>query len=230
MPPKKHGLDEELEEIKKSLNFITGELTQVLKNQEQLQKLMNEVRDLKKTVIEKDKKIEHLEKRVDDLEQYSRMNDLIIQGLETKHRTYARTVTADGEGEDASAKELQTLEEQVVKFFESKNMRIQGSFIEACHTLPKKDVTAKQSIIVRFWNRKQKIELLRQAKKLKGTGVFLNEHLTQKNGEIARQARILKKQNKILATWTRNCKIMIRQSEESKVMVIREMKDLDKYR
>jgi len=44
--------------------------------------------------------------------------------------------------------------------------------------------------------RKYKIELLKVAEKLKGTDVFVNEHLNKKNAEIAHQARILKKEKK----------------------------------
>ena len=58
--------------------------------QTQLLGLMEEVRQLKVIIKEKDMKMNKLERRVDDLEQYSRMNDLIISGLVTKHQTYAR--------------------------------------------------------------------------------------------------------------------------------------------
>lgn len=69
---------------------------------------------------------------------------------------------------------------------------------------------------------------LRQAKQLKGMGVYLNEHLTKKNTDIARRARMLWKWNKIQAAWTRNCKVMIRLNgtpEEAKVHIIRELKE-----
>lgn len=77
-------------------------------------------------------------------------------------------------------------------------------------------------------NRKHKIELLRKAKKLKGTGIYVNKHLTKKNTDIDRQARILRKQNKIQATWTRNCNVMIRLNGspvEAKVITIKELLD-----
>ncbi|MED6278709.1 hypothetical protein CHARACLAT_026749 [Characodon lateralis] len=67
-------------------------------------------------------------------------------------------------------------------------MAIQSSYIEACHTLPKKDKKAKPATIVRFCTQKHKIELLKQAKKLKGTEVHLIEHLTPKNAEIVKNA------------------------------------------
>lgn len=65
-------------------------------------------------------------------------------------------------------------------------MNIQRSVVETCYTLPNRDVTAEPSTVIQFWNRKHKIGIPRQAKQLKGTGMFLNEHLTQKNAEIAR--------------------------------------------
>lgn len=62
----------------------------------------------------------------------------------------------------------------------------------ACYTILQKQNTAK--VIIRFANRKDKIELLKLTKKLNGTGVYVNEHLTKRNAEIAHQARILKKE------------------------------------
>lgn len=86
---------------------------------------------------------------------------------------------------------------------------------------------------IRFTNRKAKTELLRQGRKLRGSDVYLNEHLTKKNADIARQARILKKQNKIQATWTRNCKVWIKLNgspEEASIIVVRELSELDRYK
>lgn len=234
MPPKKASnvSEEEMEEIRKSLNFMSEELSKVAKQQVMLLDLLGEVKQLKNLIKEKDKKIEGLERRIEDLEQYSRMEDIIVSGLETTHRTYASTAAGRSDGDDASTKEMQTLETQVITFFDKKSINIQSKNIVACHTLPRKDSKTKPAIIIRFVNRKHKIDLLRQARKLKGTGVYLNEHLTKKNADIARQARILRKQNKIQSTWTRNCKVMIRLNgtpEEAKVMMIRELKDLNQY-
>ena len=59
--------------------------------------------------------------------------------------------------------------------------------------------------------------------------VYINEHLTQKNGEIAAHARKLKKQNKIAATFVRNCSVQIKiegeTPEQSKIHTIRSMND-----
>ena len=60
--------------------------------------------------------------------------------------------------------------------------------------------------------------------------IFINEHLTQYNAAIARKARTMKKQGKLVATWTRNCKIYVkieRSSEQTQVLTIKTLKELD---
>lgn len=49
-----------------------------------------------------------------------------------------------------------------------------------------------------------------QAKRPRGTNVYINEHLTKKNGGIAREVRMLRKHNKITATWTQNGNVWIK--------------------
>lgn len=61
---------------------------------------------------------------------------------------------------------------------------------------------------------------------------YVNEHLTKKNADIARRASILRKQNKIQATWTSNCKVIKRLNgspDIAKVLTIRDLKELEQY-
>lgn len=233
MAPKK---SDELDEIRRSLNSLSADIGEMAKQLTTLVELVEEVKLLRMAVKEKDKKISDLEKRVDDLEQYSRMDDLLISGLETKHQSYARALTtAEGGGEDqATPNEQGSLENQVLRFMEGQNMNLNAAMISACHTLPRRDGNTKPLIVMRFVNRKVKMDLLSQGRKLRGTNVYLNEHLTKKNADIARQARILKKQNKLQATWTRNCKVWIKLNgaspEQAKAIMVREIHELDKYR
>lgn len=221
---------EDIEEIKKSLNYMSDELNKMVKKQD-LMSLIDEVRQLKTVIQEKDKRIEELERRVEDLEQYTRMDDVVVTGLVTTHQNYARVTAGSKEGEDAPPGELLSLEHQVIKFFNNKDIPLDGKNIGVCYTIPQKQNIPK--IIIRFTNRKQKIELLKLTKKLRGTGVYVNEHLTKRNAEIARQARILKKEKRIQDTWTRNCKVMIKLNgtpEQAKIITIREIKDLDRFK
>ena len=225
-------LAEDMEEVKKSLNFMSEELSKVVKQQVGLLDLIDEVRQLKAVIKEKDMKIEDLERRVEDLEQYTRMEDLVISGLETKHYSYARITAGDNEGEDAPRGEKFLLEQQVITFFNDKDIPLDSKNIAACHTIPQKP-NKKPIIIIKFVNRKHKIEVLKLAKKLKGTGVYVNEHLTKRNAEIARQARLLKKEKRIQDTWTRNCKVFIKLNgapEQAKVIAVRDIKDLERYK
>ncbi|KAK7901169.1 hypothetical protein WMY93_017938 [Mugilogobius chulae] len=207
---------QDLEEIKSSLNGLSKDIATVTQQQAKLVKLVDEVKELRELLEEKERVIGGLERRIDDLEQYTRMEDVIINGLDTKHRSYARVAAAGTggsvamEGQDAPVEELLTLEQQVVTFLSNKDINIDPKEISACHLLPRKHSNAKPAIVVRFVNRKHKVALLRQARKLKGSSVFINEHLTSKNAEIARHARILWKQKKIQATWTRNGRVLIR--------------------
>lgn len=92
----------------------------------------------------------------------------------------------------------------------------------------------KTAIIICFVNHKHKIELMMQGKKLKNTDVYLNEHLTTKNANIARQARQLRKNKKIQSTWTRNCKVFVKTNatatKAAEIIMVRELKALGAFR
>ena len=232
MGPKKNlQMEEDVEDIKKSLNFLTEELTAVRKQQSSILDLVKEVKTLRIQNGEKDKQLADLENKVAELEQYTRINNVIVTGLQIKPRSYARAVTADSEGVHGEM-DAGSTEQQVAAFLQSKGIHLNCSNIETCHPLPRRNNSDKPAIIIRFVNRKHKIALLREGRRLKGTDVYLNEHLTKRNAEIAKNARYLKKQKKIQNTWTTNCKVFIKLNgppEEAKVMVIRDVAELDKY-
>ena len=93
--------------------------------------------------------------------------------------------------------------------------------IKAYHTLKGKKITTDIKMTVT--NRKTKIRLLQNAYRLKGSSTYINEHLTRKNAEIARYARDLSKQKRIMKTWTRNRKVFVKLKGETKM--IKEMED-----
>lgn len=237
MPPKKvtsAQMEEDVEDIRKSLSMLMEEMAKVTVQLSKLTDLVSEVKQLRHMLTEKDKTISELEIRIDNLEQYTRMEDVIITGLNVKPHSYASAVR-DGRNvaENAGTEELQTLERQVLHFFAGKDIHLEESSIATCHTLPRRD-KLRPAVILRFINRKYKTDLLRQGKKLKGSEVYVNEHLTKRTAEIAREARILRRNNKIRATWTRNCKVYIQLNgsspENSKVILVRDLKDLEQFK
>ena len=227
MPPTRQN---EIDELKKSLDFQSGELSNINKKLTVITEMMAEIKELKTQNIEKDMKIAALEKRLDDCEQYSRINDLIVSGLKTKPPTYARAAAATLE--EPTESDIDSIEDQVISFLERKGIKVDKDDLEACHPLSRKDNDCPP-IIIRFISRKRKIETLKQGKKLRGSNVYLNEHLTKRNGDIARKARFLRKHEKIQGTWTNNCKIYIKLNgespEDAKVLLIKELSELQKY-
>ena len=68
MPPKKNAiLPDEVEEIKKSLDFLSAEISTVAAKQKKIMDLMGDIQTLKRQSLEKDRKITFLETRVADL-------------------------------------------------------------------------------------------------------------------------------------------------------------------
>ena len=188
-----------------------------LKNVVQCQQ--KEIQDLKFKVVK-------LEDRIDDLEQYSRKEDIIITGLPI-HRSVADVVK--GESVDSLDSEgRNSVEVQVLAKLSRHGVSIGEDEVSACHTLGRRQEDGTQKIIVRFVSRKSKVNVMRNAKKLKGTGIFINEHLTKKTGGLAKAARDLKKNGKIASTWTRDCKVFVKDNR-GQVLQIRDLAKLSEF-
>ena len=52
--------------------------------------------------------------------------------------------------------------------------------------------------------------MIKMQKKLKGTNVYINEHLTKYNSDLAHKVRKYKKMGLITSTRTHNCAVMIK--------------------
>ncbi|KAK1892334.1 Gag polyprotein [Dissostichus eleginoides] len=118
-----------------------------------------------------------------------------------------------------------SVETQVLEALNDRGVYLKSEEIEFCHTLGKPSESGFQRVIIKLVSRKTKARMMINAKKLKGTGIYINEHLTKRNADIARTARDLRKRNKIEATWTRDCKIFIK-TNEGKVSIMKDSEDL----
>ena len=86
MGPKKVPSAEEVDDIKRSLDFLTEEVSAVRLQQSGILKLVEEVKALRIQNEEKTSDPSFLENRVADLELYTRINNVIISGLHIKAR------------------------------------------------------------------------------------------------------------------------------------------------
>ncbi|KAJ4919374.1 hypothetical protein JOQ06_022328 [Pogonophryne albipinna] len=90
-----------------------------------------------------------------------------------------------------------SVETQVLEALNDRGVYLKSEEIEICHTLGKPSESGFQRVIIKLVSRKTKVCMMINAKKLKGTGIYINEHLTKRNADIARTARDLRKRNKI---------------------------------
>ena len=223
-------LKSDIEELKaiqlQDISDLKSDMQKLLQGQSNMQKLINTQIEANKS---KDLEIKRLNNRVDELEQYTRRDDVIINGLTIKPRSFAR-VTASHPvetEENAPSQELESVESQVLSYLNSNDIELSPSEISVCHPIASKDKNKPPSIVIRFVSRKTKERLLKSAKKLKGTSVFTNEHLTNKNAHIARDARALVKQNKLKGTWTRNGTVFVKYEERGGTVKVQVIKDVD---
>ena len=113
----------EVDDIKKSLDFLSEEVSAVRLQQKGILTLVEEVKALRIQNAENDRKIVFLENRVADLEQYTRMNDIIITGLDIKSRSYARAV-ATTNGEESEDLDVRSTEQQVAAFLQTRGIEL----------------------------------------------------------------------------------------------------------
>ena len=222
--------------IKNSIDFLNEKVDKLMHAKKEISEIILLVTKFQAIIAEKDKQIECLEEKVEELEQYSRRDNIIITGLKTRHRTYARASTqviSDAHNQNAPEEELKNLEHQIIGFLNNKlELNIKPADINAFHTIKNKQREKHDDIIIRFISRKNKVEVLKQSRKLKGTNIYINEHLTPKNNEIAKKARLLRKQGKISRALIRDCKVFIKTNvipEVAKTVIIRKMSDFDVY-
>ena len=148
------------------------------------------------TIERNDAEIRDVEERCDDLEQYSRRNTIRIRGV----------AEALNENTDSVVKELATRKLSV---------EISDSDAVRSHRVGRRaeDRSTPRDIIVRFTTHNTNTSVMRSARKLKGTHVFINEDLTKTLATIAWEARTLKRERKISDTWTRDGVIFVKKGE-----------------
>ena len=173
-----------LASFKEMFETFKHEITKELSTQREF--VSAELKSLKDEIARKNEKIEQLEKKVDDLEQYTRRENVVITGLTTKKRSYANSTKPD---RNLTSEEVEDLETQVLKFMSTKGINIKPEDVSDIHPLRSNIPNRPALTIIRFVNRKKRNEVLRSGQNLKGTNVYINEHLASKNQFLAKQAK-----------------------------------------
>ena len=108
--------------------------------------------------------------------------------------------------------------------------------------IPNKFRPSQKPIVIRFNNRKAKVNVLRNAWKLKNSktpdnqrrnAIYINEHLTAKNNAIAKEARKLRSDGKLIKTWVKDCKVFIKfksANNDERIMLVKHMNDFQVFK
>lgn len=226
-----------MSELRDEIAALRAEVKELLHGQKEVSSLVRSLKEecnsLRLSCAKKDEKISLLELRVDELEQINRQDDIVITGLKTTHKSWARAVdnTSVENNADAPLHETESLEKQVIQFFTKQDITVCERDISVAHSF-KTPHNNKSIIIMKMSNRRAKTNILKHGKNLKGTDVYVNEHLTRKNSELYRIARLLKRNRLIKFTFTRNCKVFARTNgvtpEDESTVIVRNLDDLIK--
>ena len=175
-----------------NLSSLTNDqkLDFLCKRMDELSFMAKEMKKLKKDNEEKDKKIMVLEHRIESLEQSTRRDDVVVSGFDPGPIPLARIVSesvSDERNEDAPQNVQESLEDKLVTFMNSHEIPLRKEDISECHTLGRRETGREQPIVIRFVSRKSKYMMLANGYKLKNLAkrVYINEHLTKKNSNLA---------------------------------------------
>lgn len=202
------------DDLLQSVNFCSDKITDFEKALTTIKEHMKTIEKLKAENESLKTDVKNLSSKLNDLEQYSRMNNIEIQGIPEKK------------------------DENVVKIFESVckflDHPIDMTNVEAVHRVQAYNKNATKNIIVRFTNRRIKNDILLAAKTkrsqlgvtgralpLEGGRVFINEHLTPENKRLLREVRLAATEKGYKYVWINNANILIRKDDRSMIRAIK---------
>ena len=176
-------------------------------------------------------KVSVLEEKSDEHEQYSKRDNLLIQGL-TMVKPYNK-VTENSEDigaqsehveEDWTIRDRNIMKSNIMEFAKNKlKIEMDTSDILTVHTLKTNTQSRKGTCIIRFSNREARDKFYQGRSELyadrQQNRIYINEHLTQKNAMLYKEARELKKLGKVTHAWTRNCRVLVRLKDQTVVHI-----------
>ena len=226
---KLEDMESQINELKDDNKSLSDQVGNVLSDNKKLDQQLKEIRKDNKTLlnrvgsIEKDiqlkdneiktlqKKVAVLEERADEHEQYSKRDNIIINGLKIvkpfNRAAGSENATATTEPEDEwNTRDKGIMRTNIVNFARERlSIDIHDSDILDVHTLPPRDREQKGVCIIRFANRLARDRVYQARNVVKDDNIYINEHLTPKNAGLFRKVRMLRREQKVTHAWTKNC-------------------------
>lgn len=204
-------------------NELCEAMIECLQNQQVLQLIMEKIvlPAVKSAVAEaintKDKVINTLQdelveakNKLTKLEQHSIRKNVCITGIE-----------------ELPGENPQRLVENLAR---SMDVHVSPDDVEAVHRIGVPSHGKNRTILLKFNTFKKREEFFNAKKMLRrpdrGSRIFVNEHLTSTNSRLFFEARKLKKNGKLFATWVKSGKIMIKIAETGRVIHIQSIEEI----
>ena len=192
------------EELKKAIEDSNRDLKNDIGN---IHSRLNEIEDENNKLKREN---EYLKERMKSLEEYSRKDNILINGLER---------------EENETDEV--LIEKVKGLGVSLGVPIEDYDIHACHRLPTGKKDECPTTIVKLNNRHKQMKLIRRSKVVRLQGVYVSPHLPKQSIEINKEARRGMKEGRWKFAWINaNQQVLIRKDEKSPAIKIRSVEQL----
>ncbi|XP_052252442.1 uncharacterized protein LOC127859072 [Dreissena polymorpha] len=192
-----------------------------------------EIELLKQENATKTKQIEDLKQQNSNLENKKAGDSINHKEFANNTEQYSRrnNVRIAGVPEDQDRQSSVAVTNKVISLVNAHlGISIHPSDIDIAHRLGKYKPNTNRPVIVRFVRRQTKIDILRNAKQFKGSGIFVNEDLTKLNAEVLASVR-LKQTSTVQRAWSFEGKLfaLLKVNEHAKQINYSEFKDwLDK--
>lgn len=166
--------------------------------------------------------VSSLNMRLNELEQYSRANNLEIQGVHEKNN-----------------ENLFTIIEKITNFL---GVKIDPNSIESIHRVQSFNRDQPKNIIVKFLSIKSKNQILTAAKTKRASlrtvnramsieeishNLYLNDHLTNEYKLLYKKTREIAKNKGYKYVWLNNCNIFVRKDDGMRVKLIKNVDHLN---
>ena len=241
-------LELHISEIKTDNKGLSAQLSDIKKDNKNIEKQLNEIKTDNKTLLlrisalEQDKlkkdsvieelqaKVSVLEEKNDEHEQYSKRDNLLIQGLKVVE-PFSKVAEPNKPNKDTTSKEedwsnrdMDIMKANVIEFAKNKlKITVDSADISTVHTLRGNPQSNKRTCIIRFTNRGARDKFYKGRSELyaenQDNRIYINEHLTARNALLYKEARELKKAGKVTHAWTKNCRILVRYKDGSVMQV-----------
>lgn len=213
--------ESKLKELEKSQQFISSQFDNFKITTDNVMKqhvfLQSENSELRKQISSAQERMINLEHAINDLEQYGRRMMIEISGIPKVNE--------------------ENVEDSVTKICQYLNPNFTPDDIDVTHRVSSKDTA---NIIVKFTSRKAHDSIYTRRSSLRKTTthdvglaesraaskIYINESLTKLNKELLFAAREFKKAFNYKYVWTRNGSVMLRQTESSKIIKLKDVSDL----